>query len=131
MTERVLVDTNIVSYVLKRDTRVLNYRSHLENRVLCVSFASVAELYRWALSSGWGEARTAQLRAMLRNYAVLPYDDRLAWEWARAKCVKGFPVSDNDAWIAATAVRHDIPLVTHNPGHFLHIPGLQVITEGV
>jgi predicted nucleic acid-binding protein len=32
-------------------------------------------------------------------------------------------------WIAATAVRHGMPLLTHNTMHFRHIEGLVVITH--
>ena len=34
-----------------------------------------------------------------------------------------------DAWIAATALRHGLPLVTHNRRHFESIPALRVISE--
>ena len=32
-------------------------------------------------------------------------------------------------WIAACALRHSIPLVTHNSKDFVGIPGLKVISE--
>ena len=32
-------------------------------------------------------------------------------------------------WVAATALRYRLPLVTHNPDDFQQIPGLKVITE--
>ena len=35
-----------------------------------------------------------------------------------------------DAWIAATERRHDVPLVTHNLGHYLEVPDLKVISHG-
>jgi predicted nucleic acid-binding protein len=34
-----------------------------------------------------------------------------------------------DAWIAATALYLNAPLVTHNAAHFRDVPGLHVITE--
>ena len=34
-----------------------------------------------------------------------------------------------DAWIAACAVRHGLPLVTHNAKDFQGVDALQVITE--
>jgi len=34
-----------------------------------------------------------------------------------------------DAWIAATAVLYNAPLITHNASDYLGVPGLQVITE--
>ncbi|NEP13006.1 MAG: type II toxin-antitoxin system VapC family toxin [Symploca sp. SIO2C1] len=33
-----------------------------------------------------------------------------------------------DAWIAATALRHDLPLVTHNIKDFVGISNLQLVT---
>lgn len=59
---------------------------------------------------------------------MLPYDDAMSWEWARIMSKKGHPISIADAWIAATAVRHELPLVTHNPRHFQSVDGLEVIT---
>lgn len=41
----------------------------------------------------------------------------------------GRPVGAADAWIAATAMLHERPLVTHNREHFSSIDGLRVITE--
>jgi len=52
----------------------------------------------------------------------------LSWEWARIKSRRGRPIEDDDAWIAATAVRHNTPLVTHNPRHFRNIDGLEILT---
>jgi hypothetical protein len=38
-------------------------------------------------------------------------------------------VADNDLWIAATAVRHSIPLISHNRKHYDDIPDLVFISE--
>ena len=38
-------------------------------------------------------------------------------------------LSDNDLWIAATALQHEVPVVTHNLRDFVDIPGLVVISE--
>lgn len=37
----------------------------------------------------------------------------------------GMLISDNDLWIAATAIRHDLILATENTRHFERIPGLR------
>jgi tRNA(fMet)-specific endonuclease VapC len=42
---------------------------------------------------------------------------------------QGTPREDNDIWIAACALQHDLPLMTHNPRHFDHIKGLRLIHE--
>ncbi|HYE18967.1 MAG TPA: PIN domain-containing protein, partial [Tepidisphaeraceae bacterium] len=77
----------------------------------------------------WGTVRTNRLLHELSQCVVLPYDDQLAWEWARVTSIKGIPVESSDAWIAATALRHGLPLITHNRRHFEQIPGLTVISE--
>ena len=124
-----VVDTNIVSYLLKNDSRAALYERHLQDARLCVCFVTVGELYRWAVQHKWGSRRIAELRQRLEQYLVLPYDDATAWEWAKAVSIPGRPVSFGDGWIAAAALRHGIPLVTHNRKHFDYIPGLTVISE--
>jgi predicted nucleic acid-binding protein len=70
-----VVDTDVVSFLLKGDTRAQLYRPHLQNKTLALS------------------------------------------------------LSVQDAWIAATALRHSCPLVTHNSDDFSDIAGLKVISE--
>lgn len=63
---------------------------------------------------------------------VIPFDMVLCETYAdlKAKTKKaGSPVPDNDLWIAATAVRHSIPLVSHNRRNFDDIPELWFISE--
>ncbi len=51
-------------------------------------------------------------------------------EELNAKLMKaGRPIGDNDLWIAATAIRHSIPLISHNRKHYDEIPGLVFISE--
>ena len=124
-----IVDTNIVSFIHKGDSRAEPYRLRLQGREVGVSFATVAELYRWTVERGWGQKRIDELQSDLRRYLVLPPDDLTAWEWARIKSIKGHPISSDDAWIAAAARRYNLPIITHNRKHFEHIPGLKVISE--
>lgn len=125
----IVVDTDVLSYVLKNDTRGFLYVEHLKATPRCVSFATVAELYRWSIQRNWGKARLNSMEEHLRKYTVLEYDEAMAWEWARVMSIKGRPLSATDAWIAAAAIRHDLPLVTHNRRHFEGIGKLKVISE--
>lgn len=99
--DTVVVDTDVFSFLFKRDTRGALYRKHLDGNQLCISFATVAELYRWAVQHQWGAQRIAKLKAKFKLYTLLPYDDATAWEWAKVMSVKGRPVAVGDAWIAA------------------------------
>lgn len=127
-----MVDTDVVSYLFKRDSRAKLYRPHLEGRLLVVSFMTVAELDRWALQRNWGEPRRKSMEERLRNFVLYPFDRALCHQWARVSDEgrrKGRPVGVADAWIAATALLHDIPLITNNSGHFTDIEGLNLISE--
>jgi tRNA(fMet)-specific endonuclease VapC len=126
-----LLDTNIVSFVLKGDSRAVSYAPHLQGRRLAISFMTVAELFQWAAIRNWEARRTSQLEASLQSYTVLPFDIALCrlWGEVRAKCrAAGRPISPQDAWVAATALHHHLPLVTHNPSDFEVIEGLEIIT---
>lgn len=124
-----MVDTNVVSYRFKRDSRGHLYTRHLTGQNPAVSFMTVAELYRWSVRRNWGASLLATLQNDLLKYATLPLDDETAWEWARITSIPGRPMDAGDAWIAAAAIRHGIPLVTHNRNHFQHVSGLVVISE--
>src|SRR5262245_5821048 len=128
---RVVVDTDVVSFLLKHDSRAEQYRSHLVDNELIISFMTLAELHRWALVRHWGKRGTAQLEAHLRRFAIHPFDAALCRTWAQVSHgarERGRPIGVADAWIAATAVLHGIPLVSHNGSHYAGVPGLQVLT---
>lgn len=127
----VLLDTNIVSFLFKGDSRAISYAPYLEGRRLAISFMTVAELFQWAAIRKWGARRRNQLEANLQNYTILPFNIALCHLWGetRAKCrAVGQPISPQDAWIAATALQHHLPLVTHNPSNFAGIEELEIIT---
>jgi tRNA(fMet)-specific endonuclease VapC len=128
----VVVDTDVVSFMFKSDTRAEAYRPHLQGKTLAVSFMTVAELYQWAYVHNWGERRLARLEEKLFDYVVLPYDHELCKQWARICADRqrlGRPISVQDAWVAATALRHGCPLVTHNGDDFVDVVGLIVVSE--
>ena len=131
VAERCLVDTDVASYVIRRDTRAEMYRAYLAGRQTALSFMTVAELRRWALVRRWGEARRASLERELRRYTIYYADDALCTAWAALVAEReqqGRPIAPSDAWIAATAWQAGIPLVTHNRRHFMGIPGLTVVS---
>ena len=52
----IVVDTNILSYELKRDTRAVIYTPHLQNQTLAISFVTLAELSSLGQSTQLGHA---------------------------------------------------------------------------
>jgi tRNA(fMet)-specific endonuclease VapC len=128
----VVVDTDVVSFIFKGDSRDDLYDPPLVGKLTIVSFMTIAELDRWALQHAWGEAKRARLEAFLQKYLFSFGDRALCHQWADAVVSarrNGRPIRTADAWIAATALLHEIPLVTHNRSHYLGVEGLQLISE--
>ena len=80
----------------------------------------------------WGERRKRELAVFLEQYVIVHSDADLCLAWARitsGAIRRGQPIGPADAWIAATAVVYESPLVTHNKRDYEGIPGLDVISE--
>jgi tRNA(fMet)-specific endonuclease VapC len=125
-----LLDTNIISFVMKGHSLAASYQPHLTGYTLAVSFMSVAELREGAILAGWGSRRLAKLEATLNQLLILHTDSVFCQKWAEVRAARrSQPIGVADAWIAATALAHGLELVTHNPVDFQGIAGLTVITE--
>ena len=126
----IIVDTDVISYIFKMDTRAITYEEHLFHAPKFISFMTLAELRRWQFQSSWGENKISNFQALLEDFGVVYADDEICTNWARItveSSSKGKPISPSDAWIAAAALMFDIPLLTHNKKHFEHIADLVLL----
>lgn len=126
-----VVDTDVFSARLIPNSLLAQlYEPLLIGRDEFVSFQTVAELRFGAMLRGWGSARMRRLEAAIRSAeTVYPGEDLIrTYAQVRVACERiGHPLHqrehDADRWIAATAIRLDIPLVS-NDGIFNKTPGL-------
>jgi predicted nucleic acid-binding protein len=112
----IVVDTDIVSYIFKKDTRSELYEPHLIQVPKFISFMTFAELRRWKFQSNWSEIKNKKFEKLLSDYGVVYADEELCNLWARITInaqKKGRPIETADAWVAAAALMFDVPLVTH------------------
>ena len=131
---KAVIDTCIVSYLMRGGPEATAYAPHLQGRLLAISFITVGEMYFGAEKRRWGEQKRRELETTLRNFVVIPYDHEIARCYGRLVAERqrsGMRIQPNDAWIAACTVRHAVPLVTHNSKDFVGISGLKLITERV
>ncbi len=127
-----VIDTDVVSYFYKQDTRAALYRPHLTSLPFIISFMTLAELRRWMLERNWGVKKRQELEDYLRRYLVVYADDALCERWAEATDSarrNGRPIASADAWIAATALLLDATLITNNGSDFAGVEGLTVVSE--
>jgi predicted nucleic acid-binding protein len=128
----VVVDTDVVSFLFKSHPIAYQYLPDLADRTPLISFMTLAELDRWVLAARWGEARRKKLHEYLEPFVVLPYDRALCTKWAEitiAAQSRGRRIDCADAWIAATALMCDAPLITHNRSDYLGVPDLKLISH--
>jgi tRNA(fMet)-specific endonuclease VapC len=126
-----LLDTDILSEVFKRRNAmvVAKASSYLQQHQL-FTFSLFS---RFEVSRGYLHKKaTAQLTrfdAFCRQSIVLPLSeailDRAAQLWGDAQ-TGGHPCGDADLLIAATALEHNLVLITGNLRHFTWIAGLAV-----
>ena len=126
-----IVATDVVSMLFKGDTRAIAYRRHVTGRLLGISFMTLAELQRWALERGWGSSRKLELAQHLTHYTVFPASRELCLQWAAVSFnakKKGRPIQTADAWIAASALYYQVPLITNNRSDYSGVDGLVLVS---
>jgi tRNA(fMet)-specific endonuclease VapC len=127
----VVVDTDVISFLFKNDSRAQGYLDLLRGHQLLISFMTEAELEQWVLLARWGPARVQRFRAFMDRFATVPSSRDLILKWAEvmiAARLSGRRMEASDAWIAATALLHEAPLITHNPKDYLGVTGLRVVS---
>lgn len=126
----VLVDTSVL--VAREVDRPL--RQDPSEWSVHVSVVTLAEIKAGVLLASDVDIRVRRLTTLESLDVVprLPIDEAVASEWAvlRASAAeRGRRVNVNDMWIAATALRHGMPVVTQDSDFFQlsGVRGLEVI----
>ena len=128
----VVVDTDVVSFFFRRDSRAARYEVHVTGKLLVVSFMVAAELDRWALSRDWGPRRRIELERRIEGLIVRHSTRELCRMWAQVTDQArrhGRPIGVADAWHAATALLEGAPLITHNRDDYAGVADLEIISE--
>lgn len=66
----ILLDTNVVSFILKGDPRMDLYTPHLRGCKPALSFMTVAELFQWAVRYGNGDPAERPVYEMRWNSSL-------------------------------------------------------------
>lgn len=90
-----LLDTDVFSYIYKKDTRRLSYALLLVGFELAISFMTVAEAYQGAAINHWGAKRIADLEQTIQGYIPIMADYDMCKIWARIRAERraaGHPI---------------------------------------
>lgn len=130
-----LLDTNVISEHTrpKPDAGVLDWLSGVPINEQHLSVLTLGEV-RYGIERLTSGARREALRSWLDTDVIELFADRLlpvtagvAEHWARLRVDVGRSVAAVDSLIAATAIHHNLRLVTRNAGDFAYFPGLLVV----
>lgn len=102
----------------------------LSARVAAVTVAQLWHGVFQAETPARRQRRQSDVERMLSALTVLDYDTEVARHHARLWAElqqRGEVIGPYDLQVAATAVRHDLPLLTLNIRDFARVPGVQLV----
>lgn len=125
-----LLDTNACIRILNNSSAslVTRLRQHMPEEIFLSSVVK-AELIYGAHRSSRAADNLRLLRRFFEPFTSLPFDDSCAGQYGSIRSElerAGTPIGPNDLIIAATAMNHDLILVSNNVREFGRVAGLQI-----
>jgi len=107
----------------------VNLLARFRTEGLAVSIVSYGELFEGAIGAPDAQAELIHFQAFLERLKLLPLTEPImeVFAYTRANLRReGQLIPDLDLLIAATAIHHDVTLLTRNVRHFRRVPGLRL-----
>ena len=124
-----MIDTDIIIYSLKGNTTVADHLRRHRTDPIMISVITYGEMVYGARKSNQTERNLATAHRVAEIYPMLPVTQSVIETFAGIRAsleTAGTPLDDMDLLIGATALSHNLTLVTNNEKHFSRIPGLSV-----
>jgi len=127
MSGKYLLDTNIVIALFADESAVKESLGNAQE--VFIPGVVIGELFYGAHKSARAKENLARIDEFASSNLVLGCDTetaRIYGDVKNALRVKGHPIPENDIWIAAIAIQHNLTLVSRD-GHFKEIENLKVV----
>ncbi|MBR0883231.1 putative nucleic acid-binding protein [Bradyrhizobium japonicum] len=118
-----LIDTNVVSEARRGSPQATGWLRSVDPASVYLSTLTLGEIMRGIALKQKSDPKVAGhlaewLRKLRHDHAnrILAVTDQISVEWGRIAAIR--PCGDIDGLIAATAIVHDLILVTRNVGDF-------------
>ncbi|MDA0266950.1 MAG: type II toxin-antitoxin system VapC family toxin [Cyanobacteria bacterium] len=127
---RYLLDTCVISDFIKGEAGTTNRLKQTPPLDVAVSTITVMEL-RYGLALNPQRARKIEpaIASLLSSITTLPFNNAEAEQAAQIRALlksQGQPIGAYDILIAATALSHNLTMVTANQREFERVPDLQI-----
>ena len=123
----ILCDTNILIEFYKNNLQLVQELKHIGQDQLAISVITQAELYYGTLNKAELQKIKRHL-ALLHQYAITPTISSIFLNLMETYALS-HKLSLPDAFIAATALAHDVELYTLNTKDFQFIPNLKLYQQ--
>ncbi len=128
---RYMLDTNIVSYYLRRSMPALEERVNdaLKHRTITISVITRAELRYGQMGMTPEDRRRPLIDSFFLRLPSVDWSVEAADQYGALKHglkTRGTPIGDMDTLIAAHALAEKLILVTHNTRHYENVPHLKL-----
>ena len=125
-----LLDTNIVSYWMRGDLRLIQKIKRYSPSELSLSTITLAEIYYGiAKSPVKKKERRLKIKRIKSQLEIYPFNESAALKYGEIRAAlerQGQVISERDLQIAAIALSKKLCVVTHNTKEFDRIAGLKV-----
>lgn len=127
-----ILDTSFLVDTLRGEATVEEAVLTVDERgTAYVSSVTVMELWEGIHLADSSDRERAVVKNLLRDLRELPFDRECATTAGEINATlqrDGVPIEDADVMIAATALVHDVPIVTNNVDHFDRIDDLEILS---
>lgn len=125
-----LLDTNTcIRFINGRSPRIRAKLLTIDDTDIAISTIVQAEMYAGSAKSQTSQRSREIQEEFFRRFVTIPFDTLTARIYGDIRGhleTQGTPIGGNDLLIAATAIAHDLMLVTHNTREFRRVPGLKL-----
>ena len=128
---RYLIDTDWAIDYLRDVPRVADRVEALRADGIAISIISIAELYEGRYVTRDPEGSERRIQDFLAGVTTLPLDDETCRVFGRERGrlrAAGMLIADVDLFIATTAARHGLTVLTNNRRHFERVQGIEIIS---
>lgn len=130
---RYLIDSDWVADWLAGKSLTVQLLASLSEEEVAISLITFGEIYEGIYYGRDPDRAEAGFVSFLREVKVLPLSRSIMQRFARIRGDlrrRGRMIGDPDILIAATALDHDLILVTRNVRDFQRIPGMKLYGDG-
>ncbi len=122
-----LLDADWVISFLNGRANAVELLARLADDGVALSIITWGEIYEGLLGVPDAMGRISQLEAFTAALDLVTLDLEIARSYGQLRSTlraQGSLIPDNDLWVAATALAHDLTLVSRDR-HFARVPGLK------